>query len=151
GNGPLFESVGLEARETDVALILKELDATIQKLENDLQLAEEKNWTLLICGIGAELEAFVLAKAMFSSTFSGHDNAQDDDHGGTMIGEVPDDLLRSPTPSRAGSPSPEIHQPAGTTDQANICPKTPPLAKDKDGLPESEDDEPDPAWLLSPI
>ncbi|KAF3480904.1 Atg28p [Arthroderma uncinatum] len=150
GKGPLFESIGpQEARETDVALILKELDATIQSLECSLQLAEEKNWTLLICGIGAELEAFVEAKAMFSSTFGGHDDALDEDHGGTMVGEVPEDLLRSPTPSRVGSPSPEICQSTVPANQATACPKDSPSTKVKDTAPESDDDEPDPAWLLS--
>ncbi|KAM5468326.1 hypothetical protein MauCBS54593_005067 [Microsporum audouinii] len=152
GKGSLTEPIDPEkARETDLSLIQKELDVTIQKLESHLRLAEEKNWTLLICGIGAELEAFVEAKAIFSSTFGYPHQAPGGDHGGTMVGDVPDDLLRSPTSSRGGSPSPIIHKSIDTTDQATTCPNTPPLPGKKDTASHSDyDDEPDPAWLLSP-
>ncbi|RGP73835.1 hypothetical protein FSPOR_1529 [Fusarium sporotrichioides] len=47
---------------------LSEMDDVVQELQTRLQLAESKHWNLLICAIGAELEAFVEAKALLRDT-----------------------------------------------------------------------------------
>ncbi|KAM0504796.1 hypothetical protein ACHAP8_002184 [Fusarium lateritium] len=47
---------------------LSEMDDVVQELQKRLQLAELKHWNLLICAIGAELEAFVEAKALLRDT-----------------------------------------------------------------------------------
>ncbi|UZP44889.1 hypothetical protein NXS19_012701 [Fusarium pseudograminearum] len=47
---------------------LSEMDDVVQELQKRLQLAESKHWNLLICAIGAELEAFVEAKALLRDT-----------------------------------------------------------------------------------
>ncbi|KAJ4246596.1 Autophagy protein 28 [Fusarium torreyae] len=48
---------------------LSKMDAVVEELEQRLQLAETKHWNLLICAIGAELEAFLEAKAVLKATF----------------------------------------------------------------------------------
>ncbi|KAF7533558.1 hypothetical protein G7Z17_g13493 [Cylindrodendrum hubeiense] len=48
---------------------LARMDSVVQELEQRLQLAEEKHWNLLICAIGAELEAFVEAQGLLNATF----------------------------------------------------------------------------------
>ncbi|KAL4728347.1 Autophagy protein 28 [Fusarium chlamydosporum] len=47
---------------------LSEMDDVVQELQKRLQLAESKHWNLLICAIGAELEAFVEAQALLKET-----------------------------------------------------------------------------------
>ncbi|CEI39662.1 hypothetical protein FVEN_g1946 [Fusarium venenatum] len=67
---------------------LSEMDDVVQELQKRLQLAESKHWNLLICAIGAELEAFVEAKALLRDTlglpepaaaidFPGHSDSAD--------------------------------------------------------------------------
>ncbi|KAF9775260.1 Autophagy protein 28 [Fusarium sp. DS 682] len=48
---------------------LSQMDTVVEELEKRLQLAESKHWNLLICAIGAELEAFLEAKALLKTTF----------------------------------------------------------------------------------
>lgn len=47
---------------------LPEMDKVVAELERHFRLAEEKRWTLLICAIGAELEAFQEALYMLRGT-----------------------------------------------------------------------------------
>jgi hypothetical protein len=47
---------------------LSEMDDVVQELQHRLQIAESKHWNLLICAIGAELEAFIEAKALLKET-----------------------------------------------------------------------------------
>lgn len=58
--------------ETDTQLsmhnVLRELDNTITSLEKDLSVSESNDWNLLICAIGAELEAFYQAREMLRQT-----------------------------------------------------------------------------------
>ncbi|KAM0204030.1 hypothetical protein ACHAQI_010179 [Fusarium lateritium] len=49
---------------------MSEMNAVVEELEKRLQLAESKHWNLLICAIGAELEAFLEAKAILRATFA---------------------------------------------------------------------------------
>ncbi|KAL2202946.1 hypothetical protein CC79DRAFT_1325734 [Sarocladium strictum] len=90
------------------------LDKSIVELEGHMQTAETNGWNLLICAIGAELEAFREAREMLreivgddkeESTQSSDQSAmeqepgphsQDDTHAEDSDGnEVPDDLLVS--------------------------------------------------------
>ncbi|KAL6401726.1 hypothetical protein AUP68_15605 [Ilyonectria robusta] len=98
---------------------LARMDSVVQELEQRLQLAEDKHWNLLICAIGAELEAFVEAQGLLKATFgtpgeepelltgSSHSTPQKDknelsshdqehkDHDDESDNEVPPDLLVS--------------------------------------------------------
>ena len=47
---------------------LSEIDDVVQELQHRLQMAESKHWNLLICAIGAELEAFIEAQALLKDT-----------------------------------------------------------------------------------
>ncbi|KAF5025846.1 hypothetical protein F66182_2068 [Fusarium sp. NRRL 66182] len=58
-----------EPRRDAIRDQLSKMDAVVEALEHRLQLAETKHWNLLICAIGAELEAFIEAKAVFNATF----------------------------------------------------------------------------------
>lgn len=68
--------------DTQQATLQKQLagvGSVASELEKRLQLAEEKHWNLLICAIGAELEAFIQAKDMLSSTLEPVDDGDGDE------------------------------------------------------------------------
>jgi hypothetical protein len=44
--------------------LIEQIDTTISYLEEKLELATRRNWNLLVCAIGAELEAFVQGKSV---------------------------------------------------------------------------------------
>lgn len=46
--------------------VLNDLDQVIEVLETDLLSAESNDWNLLICALGAELEAFYQARTMLA-------------------------------------------------------------------------------------
>jgi len=111
--------------------IIDDLQATTQRIEGQLELAEERDWKLLMCCIGAELEALREAREMLLDVFNAQESPENknpdpnghghhDDPPADPLGvdnpEPPEDLLRDTGDHR--------HD---TTD---------------------EDDEPDPAWLL---
>lgn len=65
---------------------LKVMDSVVIELEKCLQLAEEKHWNLLICAIGAELDAFMQAQSLFSESLEPTNNGTHSDEE-----QVPDD------------------------------------------------------------
>ncbi|KAF4451524.1 hypothetical protein F53441_5533 [Fusarium austroafricanum] len=58
-----------EPRQAAIRDQLSEIDTVVEELEKRLHVAESKHWNLLICAIGAELEAFLEAKAMLKAIF----------------------------------------------------------------------------------
>jgi hypothetical protein len=48
----------------DSSELLDQMDATVNYLEKKLELSSMRSWNLLVCAIGAELEAFTQGKAM---------------------------------------------------------------------------------------
>ncbi|KAG5747561.1 hypothetical protein H9Q72_000844 [Fusarium xylarioides] len=96
---------------------LSQMDTVVEELEKRLQLAESKHWNLLICAIGAELEAFLEGKAILrtlgiitdepvtTEDHPEHNGTQDSTEGETKElpeeshdesdNEVPSDLLVS--------------------------------------------------------
>ena len=62
---PTLAKMGLE---TSMHVILTKLSTLTSELERDLKLAEDRNWNLLICSIGAELAALEQAKDLLIET-----------------------------------------------------------------------------------
>jgi pyruvate kinase len=62
---------------------LDKMRAVMQGLEERVHVAEENGWNLLICAIGAELEAFRQAEGMLRGALrdAGFDVGDDDDEG----------------------------------------------------------------------
>ncbi|OJJ89252.1 uncharacterized protein ASPGLDRAFT_78462 [Aspergillus glaucus CBS 516.65] len=122
---------GSKTEDSRVQTIIDDLQATTQRVEGQLEIAEDRDWKLLMCCIGAEVEALREAREMLLEVFNvqespenkesdpdNHDHHDDapTDPLGVDNPEPPEDLLRDTGDHR--------HD---TTD---------------------EDDEPDPAWLL---
>lgn len=53
---------------------LPEMEKVVDELRKHQERAEDKGWTLLICAIGAELEAFIAALDMLKEVVSGEDS-----------------------------------------------------------------------------
>ena len=111
--------------------IIDDLQATTQRIEGQLELAEERDWKLLMCCIGAELEALREAREMLLDVFNAQEspeNKNPDPNGHGHHDDPPADPLEVDNPE----PPEDLLRDTGdhrhdTTD---------------------EDDEPDPAWLL---
>ena len=125
-----------------VRSILDDLERTTQRIESHLELAEDKDWKLLVCCIGAELEALREARGLLLPAFGLPLHEED----------VP---LNSTSPKD----SPLVdHSLEGNHDDfragqlENDDPEPPAdLLKDADShhsdARSEEDDEPDPSWL----
>jgi SMC interacting uncharacterized protein involved in chromosome segregation len=126
-----------ETMEEVAANVSEDLDKTVQRLETHLELAEKKDWKLLVCCIAAELEALREARGMLLPAF-----------GLPVQDDAP--ASQSPSSEEQGSEGPtDTHQNLSDSDDSE-----PPTDLLKDGPAQhpdtasrSDDDEPDPAWL----
>jgi hypothetical protein len=126
-----------ETMEEVATNVSEDLDKTIQRLETHLELAEKKDWKLLVCCIAAELEALREARGMLLPAF-----------GLPVHNDGP--LSQSPSSEeQVSEDASDAHENLSDNDDSE-----PPadLLKDEqahhtDTASRSEDDEPDPAWL----
>ncbi|KAH8700174.1 hypothetical protein BGW36DRAFT_373566 [Talaromyces proteolyticus] len=134
--------------------ILADMEEITQRLTEHFALAEEKDWKLLVCSIGTELEALKEAQGMVTSLFK--------------LPEEPDTV--SDTNTQVTNTDTNIHTSTNTntdklinendasdddehTDEppADLLRDTTPNLRPAISRSEDEDDEPDPAWLLSDL
>ncbi|KAJ5964326.1 uncharacterized protein N7479_004202 [Penicillium vulpinum] len=125
-----------------VRSILDDLDKTTHRVQSHLELAEDKDWKLLVCCIAAELEALREARGLLLPAF-GLPGPEDDaplhstsprasllvDHG---LERAHEDLRASPLENDDPEPP------------ADLLKDTDPHHSDTRS---EEDDEPDPSWL----
>lgn len=137
------EQSGAQVREPKEQLALsvaEDLEQTTQRLESQLEHAEDKDWKLLVCCIAAELEALREARGMLLPAFglpvesdaavaqsSSPDHETPEEHGNTQAETLGND---DPDPPADLLKDGDAHH------------------ADTDNASRSEDDEPDPAWLL---
>jgi hypothetical protein len=113
---------------------LEQMEATISFLEEKLELATARAWNLLVCAIGAELEAFVQGKTVLEEALGvkrkGKERAVntlldfsngEHEHGEEMTGSAIRVGVRSP-------PKPSLPKPK---------------------LYDTEDEDPDPELMIS--
>ncbi|POR33808.1 Uncharacterized protein TPAR_05986 [Tolypocladium paradoxum] len=82
---------------------LPRMDEVVTELEQRMQLAESKRWNLLICAIGAELEAFKEAHVMLRGIVDGTGGGADEGYRGDSRTEeklVDDDAASNGGPGR---------------------------------------------------
>ncbi|KAK7220073.1 hypothetical protein V2G26_008076 [Clonostachys chloroleuca] len=104
------------SQESIIQSQLPEMDKVVTALEGHMKTAEEKRWNLLICAIGAELEAFEEARSMLQHVLDETldkseelsqslvaDEGQNHDEGSDN--EVPPDLLVSHYEDQNNPPS----------------------------------------------
>ncbi|KAK2795809.1 hypothetical protein FQN52_003659 [Onygenales sp. PD_12] len=128
--------------------VLRELKDTTTQLETSLQLAEQKNWNLLICSIGAELEAFREAKQLLLETFPALMNQRETD-GSTSKGKQPDRDSDGDVSTTNGEREDPNESPLPGAEEKSAASLSPIQSSTRSDEDEDEDAEPDPAWLLS--
>lgn len=143
--------------KTNADRILDLMDKTTAQLETLLQEAEDKNWNLLICCVGAELEAFRQAKPLLLSILHPQEEEKDlskepEDHD-ISDNDVPSEFLASSPTEDSAIDRPETDARARSESPlpsfAEEAKPPSPGPVDDTRLAGSEADEPDPAWLLS--
>jgi hypothetical protein len=117
----------------DPARIIDQMDTTIAYLEEKLELATRRKWNLLVCAIGAELEAFVQGKSVLEEAVGvkrkGKEKATN-----TLLDYIDGD---------------QEHQEEMTGSAIRIIrsPQKPSLPKPK--LFDTDDEDPDPELMIS--
>ncbi len=132
----LLESMRPAPRKSapDPTKLLEQMDTTIAYLEEKLEFASSRSWNLLVCAIGAELEAFTQGRNMLEEALGskrkGKERATDPliDHDGF-----------------------ETKQPEEMTGSAIRISRSPPRQSTppKQTYFDSEDDDPDPELMIS--
>jgi hypothetical protein len=114
--------------------LLEQMDTTIAYLEEKLELASSRSWNLLVCAIGAELEAFIQGK-----------NVLEEALGSKRKGK---ERAAEPLIDHDGY---EAKQPEEMTVSAIRITRSPPRqpTPPKQTYFDSEDDDPDPELMIS--
>lgn len=135
----------IKSKEKVAAGMADELNQVTRALEAHLELSESRDWKLLVCCLSAELEALRAARELLLPAF------------GLSIPDEQDDRPPSPSPAVESATEPATHSTDAheeTSEYENDDLEPPAdLLKDGDAhhtdtASRSEDDEPDPAWLL---
>ncbi|KAJ5170372.1 uncharacterized protein N7500_003155 [Penicillium coprophilum] len=124
-------------KEELVKGILDDLERTTHRVESHLELAENKDWKLLVCCIAAELEALRVARGLLCRAFGlpmHEEDAPSKDHALLDHGLDEDHEESRAAPLENDDPEP----PADLLKDADILHSD---ARSED------DDEPDPSWL----
>ncbi|KAJ5860931.1 uncharacterized protein N7529_008241 [Penicillium soppii] len=134
GSMPADYKVGL------VKSILDDLDKTIHRIESHLEVADDKDWKLLVCCIAAELEALREARGMLLPAFglSVHEND-------TPLNSAPGDV-ENQEPGQGHHPHQDPLENDDPEPPAELLQDADPHHSDAASRSE-EDDEPDPSWL----
>ena len=144
----LREEVQRGASDAGMSSILTQMGTTVTALRQSLEQAEQNNWRLLQCCIGAELEAFeegraILQEAAGTVEAIGEEPQQREDveRGDSRSSDVddvpPDDLLGT------------HEEPVGEGEVNNDGPSPALPPRVRSGSTDEENDEPDPDLLVS--
>lgn len=123
--------------------LLSLLDQTTTELESRHKLAEERNWKLLVCAIGAELEAFLKGKQILEAALASADDNDDmnfDESKGHATGSGYLEGAQTPRGSKH-----DDGEAIRDLDKAFKAKHAAPSVSDTD----TEDDGPDPELLVS--
>ncbi|PYH47347.1 uncharacterized protein BP01DRAFT_354543 [Aspergillus saccharolyticus JOP 1030-1] len=122
--------------EEDISRIaLEDLRHTIERVEDHLELAESKDWKLLVCCISAELQALQEARLLLLDLF---DVSDADVRPGVNL-QTEDEHDVHADPLGVDNPEPPADLLQDTEEHPHSV-----MSRSSGG----EDDEPDPAWLL---
>lgn len=131
------EAMPADYNEGIVTSILDDLDKTTCRIESHLELAEDKDWKLLVCCIAAELEALRAARGMLLPAFGL--SAQETDAPSNSPGDAQDPDAGQEHARADSLENDDPEPPADLLSDAN--------PQRSDAASRSEDDEPDPSWL----
>jgi hypothetical protein len=130
------DSLQGQLRRTDIdpSGVLSEMEGTINYLETKLEVATSRNWNLLVCAIGAELEAFKQGKTLLAEMVSV----------GRKGKEKKPDLVET-------SPSSNTRTKAEESSPTRECNRSPPRlsALSPPKFLDLHDEDPDPELMIS--
>jgi predicted nuclease with TOPRIM domain len=117
----------------DPTRLLDQMDATISYLEEKLELATSRAWNLLVCAIGAELEAFMQGKTVLEEALGVKRKGKE---------KVTKSLLDYDEPA--------FERREGMTGSAIRISRSPPKPSlPKPNLYDTDDEDPDPELMIS--
>jgi len=118
----------------DASKLLEQMDRTIVYLEEKLEYASSRSWNLLVCAVGAELEAFTQGKTMLEEALGANRKGKE-----KALGSLLD---------QDGF---QKEQPEEMTVSAIRISRSPPRqpTPPKSRFFDSEDDDPDPELMIS--
>jgi myosin heavy subunit len=118
----------------DASKLLEQMDTTIAYLEQKLEVATERSWNLLMCAIGAELEAFMQGKNMLEEALGPLRKGK---------AKATEQLL-----DQDGFQAEQAEELTGSTIRISRSPPKQPTPP-KQQYFDSEDDDPDPELMIS--
>jgi hypothetical protein len=118
---------------SDPSQLIEQMDTTISYLEEKLELATRRNWNLLVCAIGAELEAFVQGKSVLEDAL-GLKRKDKEKATATFLDYIDGDLEHE-------------EEMTGSAIRIVRSPQKPSLPKPK--LFDTDDEDPDPELMIS--
>jgi DNA repair exonuclease SbcCD ATPase subunit len=118
----------------DPTQLLEQMDTTIAYLEDKLEVASSRNWNLLVCAIGAELEAFTQGKNILEEALGSRRKGKEKATGSLL--------------DQDGFQSEQTEQLTGSTIRISRSPPKHPTPP-KQQYFDSEDDDPDPELMIS--
>ncbi|KAF1941515.1 hypothetical protein EJ02DRAFT_455039 [Clathrospora elynae] len=117
----------------DPSSLLEQMDTTITYLEEKLELASSRSWNLLVCAIGAELEAFTQGKSLLQEALGSKRKGN----------EKTTELLLD----QDGFQTEQLEEMTGSAIRTSRSPPKPNPPKQR--YFDSEDDDPDPELMIS--
>ncbi|KAF2231176.1 hypothetical protein EV356DRAFT_472267 [Viridothelium virens] len=133
---PTEQTPDEEEKQNDLKLLLKDMDQTVVQIESKLKLAEARDWKLLVCCIGAELEALRQGKEILEALLDQETQLEahspDEPRTQGSIHELNGGLLGQDPAVMTSSRESVLHR-----------------NKVKDKAYDTEDEEPDPELLIS--
>jgi hypothetical protein len=123
------------ANAPDPTRLLDQMDATISYLEEKLELATSRAWNLLVCAIGAELEAFMQGKAVLEEALGVKRKGKE---------KATKSLLDYDEPGFERQ-----EEMTGSAIRIVRSPPKPSLPKPKPKLFDTDDEDPDPELMIS--
>ncbi|KAF2254555.1 hypothetical protein BU26DRAFT_514440 [Trematosphaeria pertusa] len=121
----------------DPSRLLEKMDATVSYLEDSLELASSRSWNLLVCAIGAELEAFKQGKEMLEEALGSKRKGKE---------KVTDKLVDTES-THAESEEDEVSR--STIRIGRSSPPKPSVSPPKPKFFDTDDEDPDPELMIS--
>jgi rubrerythrin len=118
----------------DFTKVLQGMESTVDFLEEKLELATERSWNLLVCAIGAELEAFRQGKEMLEDTLGVSRKGKE---------KVSDELVNTEDDRED-----EIEEASSSAIRLPLSPPKPKVAP-KPTFFDTDNEDPDPELLIS--
>lgn len=129
------QQAGRTINPPDPSKLLEKMDATVAYLEEQLELATSRSWNLLVCAIGAELEAFKQGQDMLEAALGAKRKGKE--------------KLVDTDPLHVDSEEESVSTSAIRIGRSSPAKPTLPSVSAKPKLFDTDDEDPDPELMIS--